>query len=73
MEIRLKGYHSSKIMELSKIPFQQKKFRNALFWGSVPPHQGALIGPEAHKILNSYSNKYQLASDLDYFFKDQSN
>ena len=46
-----------------------KKFRNALFWGSVPPHQGALIGPEAHKILNSYSNKYQLASDLDYFLR----
>lgn len=54
---------------LIKNTFSARKFRNALFWGSVPPHQGTLIGPDAHRLINSYSDKYQLASDLDYFLK----
>ena len=49
--------------------FSTRRFRKSLFWGSVPPHQGALIGPEAHKSLKCYSDQYQLASDLDYFLK----
>lgn len=63
---RISKFHNFGII---KNTFSTNKFRNALFWGSVPPHQGALIGPEAHKVLNNYSDQYQLASDLDYFLR----
>lgn len=63
---RISQFHNFGII---KNTFSSKEFRNALFWGSVPPHQGALIGPEARKVLNNYSDQYQLASDLDYFLR----
>ena len=42
-------------------------YKFSLFLGSCPPHQATLLGPGAIKLVNNYSNKYFLASDLDYF------
>lgn len=69
-----KGNKNKRISEYNtyrkmKNTFSTRKFRNALFWGSVPPHQGTLIGPSVHFLLRNYSIKYQLASDLDYFLR----
>lgn len=41
--------------------------RLSLFLGFSPPHQGVIFSPNIIKKKNSYTNKYYLASDLDYF------
>ncbi len=44
-------------------------FRKKLYFGSTPPHQATLFGPGALSKLNQYSEKFDLAADLDYFLK----
>jgi len=47
----------------------RSSFRKQLFLGNSPPHQAALFGPGAQKLLPSYSTSYYLAADLDYFLR----
>lgn len=41
-------------------------FRRSMALGSVPPHQGLLIGPGARRCCAHYDNSYRLAADLRY-------
>ena len=49
--------------------FTSSEFRRSLQLGSTPPHQATFFGPGARLRLNSYSCRYRLAADLDYFLR----
>ena len=42
-------------------------FMLSLFLGLAPPHQGCIFSPNILEKKSKFSNKYLLASDLDYF------
>lgn len=47
----------------------RKTFRNSLFWGSTPPHQATLFGPDSRRIVQQYDESFRLSGDLDYFLR----
>ena len=49
--------------------FNQRRYRNALRFGSTPPHQGTIFGPRVRKLIPRYSLDFRLAADLDYFLQ----
>ena len=44
-------------------------FRLLLFLGASPPHQATLFSPRSRAKINRYSDRFLLASDLDYFLR----
>ena len=56
--------------EIRKTKFKKiLNYKLSLFLGESPPHQASVFGPGTRKINQEYSDKYILASDLDYFCK----
>ncbi len=49
--------------------YSNKEINKSLFYGSTPPHQGVIVGPKARKKLPNFSDKYRIASDLDYLLQ----
>ncbi len=47
----------------------KETFKKSLFLGMTPPHQATFFNKNAFEKLPSFSEKLQLASDLDYFLK----
>ena len=63
-------YINNKNKEIRKTKFKKIfNYKLSIFLGGSPPHQASLIGPGARRINQEYSDKYILASDLDYFCK----
>ncbi len=46
-----------------------KKFRRALFMGSIPPHQSTLFSPRSIRKISNFDESFELAADLNYFLK----
>tara|TARA_A100001011_G_scaffold130388_1_gene137394 strand:+ start:27636 stop:28430 length:795 start_codon:yes stop_codon:yes gene_type:complete len=44
-------------------------FKFLLFLGLTPPHQSTLFSSKVVDKMNYYSNKFQIAADLDYFLR----
>jgi glycosyltransferase involved in cell wall biosynthesis len=44
-------------------------YRNALFYGSTPPHQSTIFCPGARKVLSRYNHNFFLSADLVYFLR----
>jgi hypothetical protein len=44
-------------------------YRQALWWGSTPPHQATLFGLGARRCLARYTPGFRLSADLDYFLQ----
>ncbi len=42
-------------------------FNLLLFLGRTPPHQSTFMSPQCRKKINKYSEKYNLAADLNFF------
>ncbi len=51
------------------ISLDKKMFRKSLFLGLTPPHQATFFYKSAFEKLSGFSEKFKLASDLDYFLK----
>ena len=45
------------------------QFRNLLFLGCSPPHQGTIFSPESINSCEIFNTKYKIAADLEYFVK----
>ncbi|MDB4346462.1 glycosyltransferase [bacterium] len=46
-----------------------KSFRQALRFGSTPPHQSTIFAPNTRNLLSSFSTSFRLCADLDYFLR----
>ena len=51
------------------ISLNKETFKKSLFLGMTPPHQATFFNKSAFEKLSSFSEKLNLASDLDYFLR----
>ena len=57
----------SEIKNIKQI--SSERYRLSLFTGFSQAHQATIFGPKIRKIIQNYSNSFELAADLDYYLR----